>query len=81
MFFIRFRVRSRNSFLNNEPVDIKKMLHLQKDNLIFLYQGKFHNGRGIRFSIKCLSKIKNAVLVLIGDGPMKQKYLKTSYAN
>ena len=64
-----------NSFINPEKINLKKMLCIDEKQTIFLYQGKFHEGRGIRFSIQCLSKIQNAVLVLIGNGRMKEKYL------
>ena len=65
-----------NCFIDNKTSNLKKILCLNEKNQIFLYQGKFHNGRGIRFSIKCLNQIKHSVLVLIGDGPMKEKYLE-----
>ena len=68
------------SFLNNETIDLKDMFHLTKENTVFLYQGKFHNGRSVYFSIKCLSKIKKAALILIGNEPMKTKYLKIAEA-
>ena len=63
-------------FLNNQIISLKQNLCLNEDVQIFLYQGKFHEGRGIRFSMKCINKIPQAVLVLIGDGPMKNKYIK-----
>ena len=68
------------SFLNNKSIDLKEMFQLTKEHTVFLYQGKFHNGRGICFSIQSISKIKGAVLILIGEGPMKTKYLKIAEA-
>ena len=65
-------------FVNNKQQNLKEMLCLGDEQKIFLYQGKFHNGRGIRFTIKCIAHIKDAILVLIGDGPMKTQYLKTA---
>ena len=67
-----------DSFLNHQKNNLKELLCLNEEQKIFLYQGKFHRGRGIRFSIKCLNQISQAVLVLIGDGPMKSQYLKTA---
>ena len=66
------------SFIDYQQVSLKEILCLNEEQKIFLYQGKFHKGRGIQFSIKCLSQIPQAVLVLIGDGPMKSQYLKTA---
>ena len=65
-------------FVNNLQNNLKKMLCLSDEQKILLYQGKLHNGRGIRFVIQCISHIQDAVLVLIGDGPMKAQYLKTA---
>tara|TARA_B100000427_G_C15491288_1_gene587753 strand:- start:397 stop:1503 length:1107 start_codon:yes stop_codon:yes gene_type:complete len=65
-------------FMHDVQNNLKALLCLGDEQKIFLYQGKFHNGRGIRFAIKCISKIKNTVLVLIGDGPMKAEYLNTA---
>ena len=65
-------------FMHSVQNNLKALLCLSDEQKIFLYQGKFHNGRGIRFAIKCISKIKNTVIVLIGDGPMKAQYLNTA---
>ena len=65
-------------FLNPKPNNLKKLLCIEEKNNILIYQGKFHEGRGIRFVIQALAKIKNVVLVLIGDGPMKYKYIETA---
>ena len=67
-----------NRFIDYQQISLKEILCLNEEQKIFLYQGKFHKGRGIQFSIKCLSQINQAVLVLIGDGPMKSQYLKTA---
>ena len=64
------------SFLQPKKIDLKELLCLNKKHKIIIYQGKFHNGRGIRFAIKCMSSLKETVLVLIGDGPMKVKYIQ-----
>jgi glycosyltransferase involved in cell wall biosynthesis len=65
-------------FLKDKNISLKEQLCLDEETHIFLYQGKFHEGRGIRFSIKCISKIKKAVLVLIGEGPMKPLYIQAA---
>ena len=67
-----------NNFLNPNSINLKKMLCINEDDDILIYQGKFHEGRGIRFVIQCITKLKNIALVLIGDGPMKIKYLETA---
>ena len=63
-------------FLQSKNISLKKQLCLDEECQIFLYQGKFHEGRGIRFSMQCISKIKKGFLVLIGDGPMKLIYIQ-----
>ncbi|SVE22653.1 uncharacterized protein METZ01_LOCUS475507, partial [marine metagenome] len=63
------------SFLQSNKINLKELLCLNEQQKIFIYQGKFHNGRGIRFAIKCISSLKETVLVLIGDGPMKTQYI------
>ena len=68
-----------NSFIDCEQINLKNLLCINENQKICLYQGKFHEGRGIRFAIQCLSKIDNTVLVLIGSGRMKSKYLKKMY--
>jgi glycosyltransferase involved in cell wall biosynthesis len=65
-----------NNFLNTPTKSLRSIFYISEDKNILVYQGKFHKGRGIRFVIKCLVHMKKAVLVLIGDGPMKQGYLK-----
>ena len=67
-----------NNFINPKSIDLKAILCINKKDNILIYQGKFHEGRGIRFVIECIQKIENIVLVLIGDGPMKIQYIKTA---
>ena len=63
-------------FLNKNSINLKEALCLNQNEKILLYQGKFHKGRGIRFTIQCMHDIPNTALVLIGDGPMKNQYIK-----
>ena len=65
-----------NDFFNSQSVDLRAMLCINKEDNILIYQGKFHEGRGIRFVMQCMQKMENIVLVLIGDGPMKTKYME-----
>ena len=67
-----------NNFINPKSIDLKKILCIDTKDNILIYQGKFHEGRGIRFVIECMQKMKNIVLVLIGDGPMKTQYIETA---
>lgn len=63
-------------FINAKSIDLKKMLCIEENKNILIYQGKFHKGRGISFSIQCMKELNDAVLVLIGDGPRKNKYIE-----
>ena len=65
-------------FLNSKTFDLKRELCLSQNKKILLYQGKLHYGRGIRFVLKCMKGIQNVVLVIIGDGPMKETYIKSA---
>ena len=67
-----------NNFLNTQSINLKQILCIDEKDKILIYQGKFHEGRGIRFIIKCMQKMDNIVLVLIGDGPMKSKYIEVA---
>ena len=67
-----------NHFLSSKTFDLKKELCLSQNKKILLYQGKLHYGRGIRFVIECMKNMKNVVLVIIGDGPMKEIYIKSA---
>jgi len=65
-------------FLNPQSINLKKILCIEENKNILIYQGKFHKGRGIKFIIQCIAKINDAVLVLIGDGPKKNIYIETA---
>ena len=67
-----------NNFLNPKPINLKKILCIDESDNILIYQGKFHEGRGLRFVIECMEQMNNVVLVLIGDGPMKTKYIEVA---
>lgn len=69
----------RNIPLYNQPthvVDFRKMYSIPHDHKILLYQGVLQGGRGIPLMIKALSRIKQASLILLGDGEQKNNYIK-----
>ena len=65
-------------FLKSTKINLRKLLCINDQTKILLYQGKLHNGRGIRFTLKCLKKLNDVAFVIIGDGPMKDAYIKTA---
>ena len=67
-----------SGFLNAKKIDIRDMLCIDRKTKIILYQGKLHNGRGIRFILTCLKHLGDVALVVVGDGPMKKSYINTA---
>lgn len=62
-------------------IDLRKKLSLNPETKILLYQGVLIDGRGIELVIKNLSKINNAVLVLLGDGERKMQWKNLAEKN
>ena len=58
----RIKTNSASAF----PFDIK-------DNKVILYQGALNKGRGLELIINAMPFIDNALLVIIGDGDIKNK--------
>lgn len=54
---------------------------LRKDQVIFLYQGGFYNGRGIDVILKAFSKLQSDenVVVFMGYGPLESDIVSASY--
>ena len=55
---------------------LRKKLGLLLNEIIFIYQGVLHPGRGIKNMILLLNYFYNAHAVIIGSGPYKNKILK-----
>jgi len=66
------------TFFKPPNLDLRKILCINNQTKILLYQGKLHRGRGIRFILKCLKQLNDAAFVIIGDGPMKNIYVKAA---
>ncbi|MCD4838312.1 glycosyltransferase [Neobacillus sedimentimangrovi] len=56
---------------NTEKVDLHGMLNIPRHEKILLYQGGIQTGRGLDKLIKAAPLFKEGVLVLIGDGKIK----------
>lgn len=83
-FLEKFYSLPKTSVVRNIPlyqkaeakVDFRKLYDISEDKLILLYQGVLIPGRGISIVIEALSKIPNAVFLLLGDGDQKETYKK-----
>ena len=51
---------------------MRDMLCIDSETKIILYQGKLHNGRGIRFILTCLKHLDDVALVVVGDQTREQ---------
>jgi glycosyltransferase involved in cell wall biosynthesis len=59
--------------INKEKVDLYSILNIPKQEKILLYQGGIQTGRGLEKLIKAAPLFKEGVLVLIGDGKVKNQ--------
>ncbi|MFA7419989.1 MAG: glycosyltransferase [Melioribacteraceae bacterium] len=86
-FLEKFYSLSKTSVVRNIPlyqkaeakVDFRKLYNIQDDKLILLYQGVLIPGRGISIVIEALSRIPNAVFLLLGDGDQRENYKKLAH--
>lgn len=51
---------------------LRELCHISEEKHILLYQGGFQRGRGIFVSLDVIQHLPNCVLVLLGDGPLKE---------
>ncbi len=58
---------------NNQDYSSPTLLTEIKDNKIILYQGAVNVGRGLEQLIDAMQFVKNAVLLIIGDGDIKNE--------
>ncbi len=54
-----------------EKHDFRNELGISKDQIILLYQGVLLKGRGTKLILKALAKLKNCVLIVLGDGVLR----------
>ncbi len=68
-----------------KKIDLRKELGIPNNSVILLYQGVMIDGRGLDLIFDILPKLKNAALVLLGDGVkrkrLEEKAEKTGVAN
>lgn len=68
--------------INKLPdVDLYKMLNIDKSNKILLYQGGVQYGRGLNVLIESMKYVENGVLVIIGDGKLKDELIQSVEEN
>ena len=65
---------------NNELKELRKTLNIDKDDFILLFVGRLAEEKNIEFLIRAEKKLKeqnnNIKLLIVGDGPDKEKYEK-----
>ena len=63
---------------NNELKELRKTLKIDKDDFILLFVGRLAEEKNVEFLIKAEKKLqeqnKNIKLLIVGDGPDKEKY-------
>lgn len=57
------------------PIDLFELCNIPKDKKILLYQGGIQEGRGIENLIYSMQEIELGVLVIIGNGSLKQNMI------
>jgi len=67
---------------NNELKELRKTLKIDKDDFILLFVGRLAEEKNVEFLIKAEKKLQelnnNIKLLIVGDGPDKEKYEKES---
>ena len=65
---------------NNELKELRKTLKIDKDDFILLFVGRLAEEKNVEFLIKAEKKLQeqnnNIKLLIVGDGPDKEKYEK-----
>lgn len=69
--------------LNEKPDIFRMKFGIAKEKVIFLYQGKFHKGRGIELVLQATEYLRNtnAVLVFMGSGGLVQEVERVAETN
>lgn len=57
-------------------IDLYEILSIQRSKKILLYQGGVQYGRGLDVLIQAMDYIENGVLVIIGDGKLKDELIE-----
>ncbi|MFH0736597.1 MAG: glycosyltransferase [bacterium] len=60
---------------NFEKHDFRKELGISENQIILLYQGVLLKGRGTKLILKALAKLKDCVLIILGDGVLKKELM------
>ncbi len=55
------------------PTELKKQLGVESDQKIGVYQGMLFEGRGLEKIIEACSSIEQVFLLIVGDGPLKER--------
>ncbi len=68
---------------NQEDInDLRKSLKLDKKDFVLLFVGRLAEEKNVEFLLECqkelISKYKNMKLIIVGDGPDKEKYEELS---
>ena len=72
--------------VNYKDVDrLKRKLGIQRKDFVILFVGRLASEKNVEFLINCqkelVKKIKNIKLLIVGDGPDKEKYEELSKGN
>ncbi len=59
-----------------DKIDYRKKLNLPDDSILLLYQGVILEGRGLSLIFEAMTAIKETELIILGDGPFREHYLK-----
>jgi glycosyltransferase involved in cell wall biosynthesis len=68
-------------FKNSEKGSLRKRFHIPDDNLVVLYVGRLGKEKNIEFILESFSVLKNkekVTLVIVGDGPERDKLTELS---
>lgn len=61
---------------NVSDIDLYEELNIERSQKILLYQGGVQYGRGLDVLIQAMDNIENGVLVIIGDGKLKEELIE-----
>ncbi len=54
-----------------KPKDLHRLFGIPDENKILIYQGVLRRGQGLSYLLSVMSCLENAVLLLVGDGPIE----------
>ncbi len=59
----------------DEIIDLRKLLKIDNNKFIVLYQGVLLKGRGLEISLHAIKNLPECELVILGDGVLKEKLI------